>query len=128
MNTRNIQRITVLVLLAIGLAMFLSLPAQGQDSQQNEEELNWYQKLTTSEGINEQFQNNQIVFFLGVFVLGVGVSLTPCVLPMIPITVSIISGSKQAVAGRSAARSALAGFANSLVYVLGVSITLRRIT
>lgn len=123
MYSRNTQRIVALVILVVGLALLLAVPVQGQEAAEQQEELNWYQKLTSSEGIQEQFENKPIVFFVGVFVLGIGVSLTPCVLPMIPITVSIISGSKQAVAGRTVGRSALAGLGNSLVYVLGVSIT-----
>ena len=42
---------------------------------------------------------------------------------MIPITVSIISGSKEAAPGRSAARTVLAGLTTSLIYVLGISLT-----
>jgi len=101
----------------------LSAPSLAQDTQQQEQSASWYQKLTSAEGLQEQFASNPIVFFAAVFALGVGVSLTPCVLPMIPITVSIISGSKQAIPGRSAARSAAAGLANSLAYILGLSIT-----
>ena len=123
MNTQKMQRITVLMLLAIGLAMLLSVPAQGQTTDEQVGEQTWYEKLYTAEGIEEQFQSNSLLFFVGIFALGVFTSLTPCVLPMIPITMSIVSGSKQDVAERSAARSALAGLANSAVYVLGISIT-----
>jgi len=123
MGIQNIQRTAAWVILVIGLIVLVSVPVQAQDIHGHEEGLNWYQKLTTPEGVHEQFENNPILFFMGVFVLGIGVSLTPCILPMIPITVSIISGSKQEVSGRSAARSTLAGLASSLIYMLGVSIT-----
>ncbi len=122
-SSKNIYGILGGVLLILGLLVLLSAPALGQDSQQEEESLSWYQKLTSPEGLQEQFDSSPILFFAAVFALGVAVSLTPCVLPMIPITISIISGSKQAIPGRSAARSAVTGLANSLVYVLGLSIT-----
>ncbi len=122
-SPKNIYRIFGGVLLILGLLVLLSAPVLAQDSQQDEESLSWYQKLTSPEGLQEQFDSNRILFFAAIFALGVGVSLTPCVLPMVPITVSIISGSKQAIPGRSAARSAAAGLASSLVYVLGLSIT-----
>ena len=111
-----------MVFLLIALGVLLSVPAQAQDTAQ-QKDLSWYQKLTTPEGLQEQFQSNPILFFAAIFVLGVGASLTPCVLPMIPITVSIISGSKEAVPGRSAARTVLAGLTTSLIYVLGISLT-----
>jgi len=50
------------------------------------------------------------------FIAGLGLTLTPCIYPMIPITISVI--------GASSGRSRLAGLLNSLVYVLGISLTL----
>jgi len=123
MSLRNIHRIAGGVLLSIGLVALLFAPAQGQDLHHHEESQNWYQKLATPERLQEQFEQNPVIFFTAVFVLGIGVSLTPCVLPMIPITASIICGSKQAIRSRTVTRSALAGLLTSLVYVLGVSIT-----
>ena len=122
MSPQSMRRITVVVCLAVALVGLLSLPAQAQDTQGQGEELSWYEKLYTAEGLQEQFQSNPILFFAAIFALGVVASLTPCVLPMVPITVSIISGSKQA-SGQSAARSALTGLLNSLLYVLGMSLT-----
>ncbi|WP_181161401.1 protein-disulfide reductase DsbD [Maribrevibacterium harenarium] len=49
------------------------------------------------------------------FVLGVGLSLTPCVLPMIPILLSIITGGKTAPTRRQS-------FLLALAYVLGMSL------
>ena len=119
MGLQNVQRIAAWVILAIGLVVLFSAPVQAQQKYEDQESLAWYQKWTTAEGIQEAFEHNPIWFFVGIFILGVSVSLTPCVLPMIPITISIISGSKQEVF----ARSVLAGLGSSLVYVLGVSIT-----
>jgi thiol:disulfide interchange protein DsbD len=54
--------------------------------------------------------------FLGAFyVAGLALSLTPCVLPMIPILSSIIAGQGQVSTGR--------GFALSVSYVLGMAFT-----
>ncbi len=50
-----------------------------------------------------------------VFLAGVLVSFTPCVYPMIPITLSIIGA-------RSAEQKPLQGFARSLVFVLGLAV------
>jgi len=52
-----------------------------------------------------------ILAFLG----GIGLTLTPCVYPMIPITVGII--------GASSGQSRITGFVHSLIYVLGISVT-----
>ncbi len=49
------------------------------------------------------------------FLAGVAMSLTPCVYPIIPVTVAVI--------GASSAGSKLRGFLFSLVYVLGLSLT-----
>jgi thiol:disulfide interchange protein DsbD len=54
--------------------------------------------------------------FLGTFyVAGLALSLTPCVLPMVPILSSIIAGQGEASTGRS--------FALSLSYVMGMAVT-----
>lgn len=52
---------------------------------------------------------------LGMFLAGIAASMTPCVWPMIPVTVGIL--------GSLAGGSRLKGFFYSLVYVLGISIT-----
>jgi len=57
-----------------------------------------------------------ITAFLFAYLLGVGVSFTPCVWPMYPITSSIIMGT-------SSAKSTKRGFALSLIYVLGLALT-----
>ncbi len=57
--------------------------------------------------------------FIGVllvaFVAGLGLSLTPCVYPMIPVTVGVI--------GASGAKSKMHAFVLSLLFVLGMSVT-----
>ncbi|MCF6149901.1 MAG: protein-disulfide reductase DsbD [Candidatus Kuenenia sp.] len=59
--------------------------------------------------------------FIFIFLAGIGLSFTPCVYPMIPITVAIIGG--QATGEQQQGkRSPLRSFLLSLVYVLGISI------
>ena len=53
--------------------------------------------------------------FLIVFIAGIGASLTPCVYPLIPITIGVF--------GAAEADSKLQGFLLSLVYVSGIAIT-----
>lgn len=53
--------------------------------------------------------------YLKAFLGGIGISLTPCVYPLIPITIGYIAV--------SAAGSRLKGFLLSLVYVTGVAVT-----
>ncbi len=49
------------------------------------------------------------------FLAGLALSLTPCVYPMIPVTIALIGASK--------AETKLSAFFRSLIYVLGISIT-----
>lgn len=58
---------------------------------------------------------NILIVFVSFFVFGIFLSLTPCVLPMIPILVGIIMGQKEARAFKA--------FRLSLLYVLGVAVT-----
>jgi len=50
--------------------------------------------------------------FISVFFLGLGLNLTPCVYPMLSITISLFRGSEQASRGRA--------FVRALAYVLGM--------
>lgn len=52
---------------------------------------------------------------LATFAAGIGVSFTPCVYPMIPITLSIIGA-------RSLGQKPIVGFLRSLVFVLGIAL------
>jgi cytochrome c-type biogenesis protein len=60
-------------------------------------------------------KGGSVMAFGMVFIGGVMTSCTPCVYPMIPITVSIIGGQKQSTRLRT--------FLLSLVYVLGIAFT-----
>lgn len=53
--------------------------------------------------------------YLKAFLGGMGMSLTPCVYPLIPITVGYI--------GAASAGSKLKGFISSLIYVTGIAVT-----
>ncbi|MFP8968388.1 protein-disulfide reductase DsbD [Pokkaliibacter sp. CJK22405] len=74
--------------------------------------------LSAGQGAFFSLLNGQSLWFvLGVFfIAGLGLSLTPCVFPMIPILSSMIAGQKGAMTGRR-------GFVLSLVYVLAMSMT-----
>lgn len=67
-------------------------------------------------GLHISVAGNPLVAFAVAFAAGFLVSLTPCVYPMLPITVGYIGGG---VAGAGRAR----GFALSAVYVLGLAVT-----
>lgn len=60
-------------------------------------------------------QANPLLAFALIFLAGVGVSFTPCVYPVIPITLGYI--------GARSAGSRWKGFTLSLVYVLGMALT-----
>jgi thiol:disulfide interchange protein DsbD len=60
-------------------------------------------------------QDNLFLALLFCFLGGIAASLTPCVYPMIPITISVI--------GARSAGGKLKGFILSLFYVLGIAIT-----
>ncbi len=76
------------------------------------------QKITESTGptglSNDLFEHSLTMTLLGFFVLGIGLSLTPCVLPMVPILSSIISSQKS-----TQVKSSLL---LSLAYVLGMAL------
>jgi len=55
-----------------------------------------------------------VLTLITIFVAGTAISLTPCVYPMIPITLSIIGA-------RSAESRPIVGFMRSLVFVLGIA-------
>ena len=75
-----------------------------------------FQALTQS--LLSWIQNKELsiwVKFLLAFIIGVFMSLTPCIYPMIPITIGILQGNKSTSVGRS--------FALALVYTCGISCT-----
>lgn len=67
------------------------------------------------ENIEQLIATNPILAVLLIFAAGVGVSFTPCVYPVIPITLGYI--------GARSAGSRSKGFTLSLVYVLGMALT-----
>jgi thiol:disulfide interchange protein DsbD len=71
---------------------------------------------TTEKGVFQRTIEKKGVFaaLLLAFVAGIGLSFTPCVYPMIPITVAVIGG--------QSGGTPLKGFLLSLVYVFGISI------
>ena len=72
-------------------------------------------------GIQKTIESRGIfVSLIIIFLAGVGLSFTPCVYPMIPITVAVIGG--QASGDQPTTRSPLKAFFLSLIYVLGISI------
>jgi len=74
------------------------------------------QDLSQASGILGFLQDAGIVIILITFlVLGMGLTFTPCVLPMMPIISSIIAGQDKLTAKR--------GFILSSVYVLGMALT-----
>jgi len=77
-----------------------------------ENELN----LDEASGVFNFIQNSSLPLIVGIFfLLGLGLTFTPCVFPMIPIITSIIAGQKKPTTGKS--------FALSSAYVLGMAAT-----
>jgi thiol:disulfide interchange protein DsbD len=72
-------------------------------------------KAVGEESDSEQLQEKGLLATVALsFLAGLALALTPCVYPMIPITVSVI--------GATATESRLSGLGRSLVYVLGISL------
>ena len=67
------------------------------------------------DNIGQVMQANPALAFVLIFLAGVGVSFTPCVYPVIPITLGYI--------GARSAGSRWKGFTLSLVYVFGMALT-----
>jgi thiol:disulfide interchange protein DsbD len=86
--------------------------------------INTNQNLVSAESNNDQtiadrlgkaLEKTSLIAFIIVFMGGVLSSLTPCVYPMIPITLAVI--------GAQAGEKKLKGFILSLFYVLGIAVT-----
>lgn len=70
----------------------------------------------TANGIFSFLESSSIFAIVGIFfLLGIGLTFTPCVFPMIPIISTIIAGQKNPTTWRS--------FSLSFAYVLGMSLT-----
>jgi thiol:disulfide interchange protein DsbD len=72
-------------------------------------------KKTLAQRVTDAFSESIWLAYLLVFVGGILASFTPCVYPMIPITVAVI--------GAGSAGSKSRGFWLSLIYVLGIALT-----
>ncbi len=83
-----------------------------KDIDQSEED---FGEMTLEKRLLKALGDNLLLAFFLVFIAGFLTSLTPCVYPMIPITISYIGGS-------SAGQSKSKGFILSLFYVLGLAI------
>lgn len=70
-----------------------------------------FQKTLESRGI--------FLSFILIFLAGIGLSFTPCVYPMIPITIAVIG---QAAGDQVTTKKPLKAFFLSLIYVLGIAI------
>jgi len=72
--------------------------------------------LDDASGIFDFIQTSSLPLIVGIFfLLGVGLTFTPCVFPMIPIITSIIAGQKKPTIGKS--------LALSCAYVIGMAAT-----
>ena len=72
--------------------------------------------LAQISGVSDALQGNPLVAVALLFAAGLLTSLTPCIYPMIPITVGVIGGTAEA--GRSRARTAVL----TLTYVAGLAL------
>ena len=72
--------------------------------------------LDDASGIFNFISNSSLPLIIGIFfLLGLGLTFTPCVFPMIPIITSIIAGQQKPTTGKSLALSS--------AYVLGMALT-----
>jgi len=72
--------------------------------------------LEDADGIFNFLQSSNLTMIIGIFfLLGLGLTFTPCVFPMIPIITSIIAGQKTPTIPKS--------LALSVTYVLGMAVT-----
>lgn len=98
------------------LATAAAQPAKQEEKAVGEKTTQGPPRTTTDEKVETPPGKRSGLFWLILisFAAGVGVSLTPCVYPMIPVTAAIIAGAKQ--------KGKLGALFSSLVYVLGLSI------
>ncbi len=75
-----------------------------------------WQSLTDSQAFSRHVESHLWFVFLLVFLAGFLTSLTPCIFPMIPITLAVLGS-------RANSRGHWSGFLTSLVYVLGIALT-----
>ena len=93
-------------------------PETSQISQKNtsDQETSISTNLEDASGIFNFISNSSLPLIIGIFfLLGLGLTFTPCVFPMIPIITSIIAGQKKPTTSKSLALSS--------AYVLGMALT-----
>jgi thioredoxin:protein disulfide reductase len=72
--------------------------------------------------IADMFADGWILAFLGIFVIGLALNLTPCVYPMLSVTVSLFGGQEATGLGRSFGRASMYVFGIIVMYAaLGVA-------
>lgn len=76
----------------------------------------WWQQITDPQAFSRQLEQGWWLVFALVFFAGLLTSLTPCVFPMIPITLAVLGSTANQ-------RGHWAGFVTSLVYVFGIALT-----
>lgn len=82
----------------------------------NKESTRPSEELADAGAINRFLQQAGALLVVGTFLLlGIGLTFTPCVLPMVPILSSVIAGQKELTPAK--------GFVLSTVYVFGMAIT-----
>jgi len=70
----------------------------------------------SASGLQTVLQNDSLILIALIFyLLGLGLTFTPCVLPMIPIISAVVAGQRQLTTGQA--------FLLSLAYVLGMALT-----
>jgi thiol:disulfide interchange protein DsbD len=74
------------------------------------------QTFSIFKSIDELLRSNMILAFLSVFIAGILTSFTPCIFPMLPITISILGY-------HADKHSRFKNFSRSLAYVLGIALT-----
>lgn len=73
-------------------------------------------RMSAMEKLADELANNFWVTLLVIFGAGILTSFTPCIFPMIPITLAVLGA-------RDAGKTRLSGFILSLFYVLGIALT-----
>ncbi|MEZ4648168.1 MAG: cytochrome c biogenesis protein CcdA [Candidatus Eisenbacteria bacterium] len=104
---------------AVFAAMSEAKASTGGEAASDDSDEEWIQQAEAPEGtdlagkLEHALKTGSFFAFLIVFIGGVLTSFTPCVYPMIPITISYIGGS---------AKGKLGGFFLSLFFVLGIAL------
>lgn len=96
----------------IGAPELPQLIAPPGEEIQTSDDSSWFSEAN----IQKYLGDSLLIGLFFVFLAGIVTSFTPCIFPMIPITLAVLGNDAEK-------RSRLANFANSLVYVLGIATT-----